>query len=226
MEVNINDHHGSDVLEVTLDATDRLEASRGAMVSRSEHVAVQSTMGDGGVTDIAKRALSDERSVGTNVFSVRTDEGAEGGLVTLAPDRPSAITAIDLSAHDGVSAQGGSLLAWTQGVEKRTGMNDLGNILSSGEVTVLELDGTGRAFLSAQGGLVQRTVRRDEPLLVDDAHLVAWESSLSVTRTSDGDLTTTVLGGEGAVTRFDGDGFVWLQRASQRPTWPGQQRQQ
>lgn len=225
MEVTIDDHHGSDVLEVTLEESDRLEATRGAMVSRSDHVAVQSTVGDGGVTGMAKRAFSDERSVGKNVFSVRTDVGAHSGVVTLAPDRPSAITSIDLSAHDGVSVQGGALLAWTPGVEKATGLNDLGNILSSGEVTVLELGGAGRAFLGARGGLVQRVARPNEPLLVDEAHLVAWESSLTVNRMRDGDLATTVLGGEGAVTRFDGDGFVWLQRAPRRPTGRGQRRQ-
>jgi uncharacterized protein (AIM24 family) len=47
--------------------------------------------------------------------------------------------------------------------------------------------------------------------VVDEDHLIAWTAGMSLNRQKDGSLKSTVLGGEGFVTEFRGEGTVWLQ---------------
>ncbi len=51
----------------------------------------------------------------------------------------------------------------------------------------------------------------DDPLIVDEDHLVAWTDGLDLTRERDGGIKSSVLGGEGRITRFFGARTVWLQ---------------
>jgi len=107
-------------------------------------------------------------------------------------------------------------LAWTPGVEKSTAANEAGNLFSSGELTVLAMAGDGIAFLSAYGAVIERDVAADEPLVVDEDHLVAWTDGLDLDRERDGSVKSALLGGEGFVTRFTGEGRVWLQTRDSR----------
>lgn len=47
--------------------------------------------------------------------------------------------------------------------------------------------------------------------MVDEDLLLAWTDGLDLSRTRDSSIKSSVLGGEGFVTRFEGDGHVWLQ---------------
>jgi uncharacterized protein (TIGR00266 family) len=151
--------------------------------------------------------VSDERSLTSNRFEATAD----GARLTLAPDAPGDVVPIDLLETGSVRVQSGSLLAWSEGVEQSTKANDARNIFSSGELTVLGLSGDGVAFLTAAGAVHESAVESDDPLFVDEGHLVAWTEGLGVSRVTDGGVKSAVLGGEGRLTRLDGDGRVWLQ---------------
>lgn len=207
MEFDISHRPSYALLEVTLDAGETLGAKQGAMVSRSAHVSADTTTGGGGVTGMLSRAISDEHEVLSNVFEAETD----GQHVALAPDHPGDVVALDLAETGRVKVQSGSALAWGDGVEKSTAVNEASNFFSSGELTVLALDGTGTAFLSAYGAVHRVPVSAADPVVVDEDHLLAWTDGLSANRQRDGSIKSTLLGGEGFVTRFEGEGDVWLQ---------------
>lgn len=210
MEVSIDDHQGRDVLTVTLGRADRLETTPDATVHCDAHVTGRSTMGDRGLDGLARRALGNESSVGKRVFSVRTGADAQTGEMTVAPDRRASIAVIDLAAHDRVSVRSGSLLAWTPGVAKRTGRSEWPG---PNEGTVLALSGTGLAFPSAPGDLVVRSVAAADPLAVDGSRLVAWASSLTLTRENE----RSVAMDGGRPTRLVGEGAFWFQRTRPPP---------
>ncbi|NHN61173.1 MULTISPECIES: TIGR00266 family protein [Halorussus] len=208
MEFNIRKRPSSAILEVTLDDGERIDAEPGAMVSRTDAVETDTEVAGGeGVTGMLSRAISDEREMTANAFRATAD----GAQVLLAPDAPGDVTPIDLAETGRIKVQSGSTLAWTPDVEKSTAANEAGNFFSSGELTVLAMAGEGTAFLSAYGAVVSREVASDDPLVVDEDHLVAWTDGLDVSRERDGSIKSTLLGGEGFVTRFTGDGSVWLQ---------------
>ena len=208
MEFDITSDPSYATLTVTLDEGEQLGARPGAMLSRSRAVEVETQIGGGdGLVGMAKRVASDERDLTSNDFYSKRD----GATLTLVPEEPGDITPINVGREGPLKVQSGAVLGWEPLVEKATAVNAAGNMFSSGELTVLSLSGQGWAFLSACGGIETETVEPGDPLVVDEDHLVAWTEGLGLTRRNDGDLTTTVLGGEGRVTELSGSGTVWLQ---------------
>jgi uncharacterized protein (TIGR00266 family) len=213
MEYDIRKRPSNAILEVTLDDGERIDAQTGAMVSRTGAIDVDTEIAGGeGVTGMLSRAISDERETTANAYTAEAD----GAQVLLAPDAPGDVTPIDLGDTGRIKVQSGSALAWTPGVEKSTAANEAGNLFSSGELTVLAMEGDGTAFLSAYGAVVERDVAADEPLVVDEDHIVAWTDGLDLDRERDGSVKSALLGGEGFVTRFTGEGRVWLQTRDSR----------
>jgi uncharacterized protein (TIGR00266 family) len=196
------------MVQVTLGAGEEIHTKPGAMMTRTAGVGVESSVGgDDGVTGMVKRAASDERELVENRYEAERDDQT----VTLVPEHPGDVSAFNVTDVSGIRAQSGALLAWEPLVERSTEINEASNMFSSGELTVLGLSGQGMAFLSAYGSMYRKQVTPDEPQVVDEDHIVAWTDGLSLSRRKDGGLKSTMLGGEGFVTEFSGDGYVWLQ---------------
>jgi len=196
------------VLEVSLAEGEEIETKPGAMMTQSAGIENETNIGgDDGVVGMAKRAISDERGLVENSYYAVADDSE----VTLVPDHPGDITAIDITERGPIRSQSGSLLAWEPLVERSTELNNTSNLFSSGELTVLGISGQGMAFVSSYGSMYEVDVTQGEPLTVDEDHLVAWTEGLSMSRQRDGSIKSTMLGGEGYVTEFSGEGHVWLQ---------------
>ncbi|KTG08801.1 hypothetical protein AUR64_13345 [Haloprofundus marisrubri] len=207
MDFEIADGHSYATLEISMDAGDRVGVDPGSMVIRSESVHSETNSGEGGLGGMLKRAVSDELEVLTTFMEAEADDSR----VVLAPDYLGDIAHIDLDGTEGVKVQSGGLLAWTEDIERGTARNDASNFFSSGELTVLKLDGSGSAFVSAFGAVREETVTGDDPLVVDEDHLLAWTDGLSVSRQKDSSIKSSLLGGEGFVTKLSGEGRVWVQ---------------
>jgi uncharacterized protein (TIGR00266 family) len=205
MEFEVSHQPSFAILTVTLDAGDRIAAKQGALLSRSASVAADTTPGDD-VTEMVSGTVSEEHEVLENVY----EGGDGGGHVTLAPDKPGDLIALDVAETGRVKAQAGTVLAWTGDVDRSVAANETSNVFSSGELTVLALDGSGTAFLSAYGGVEEVAASPDDPVVVDEDHLIAWTDGLAISRQRDDSLKSSLLGGDGFVTRFEGDGRVWL----------------
>jgi len=208
MQFAIKEQPSYAMVEVTLDNGEQIQTKPGVMMTRSDGVSVQSDVGgEAGAVGTVKRALSDERTLVDNTY-VANENGEE---VTLVPEHPGDVRAINASEMSELRVQSGSLMAWEPLVERSTELNNFSNMFSSGELTVLGLSGRGVAFLSSFGSLLEREVSQGEPLIVDEDHLVAWTPSLALNRQKDGSVKSTLLGGEGYVTELRGNGRVWLQ---------------
>ena len=208
MEHNIEKGPSYAVLRTTMDRDDRLMAETGAMISRSESVEADAEVGGGeGIGGIIKSAISSSQDVVENAFEATAD-GAE---LTLAPDHPGDIFGVDVGRDGPIKVNSGATLAWEPTVERSTAFNDAQGFFSSGSLRVLELSGTGRCFLSAYGSIVETDVESDDPTVVDTDHLIAWTDGLTVSRETDGTIKSAMLGGEGIVSKFSGEGRVWIQ---------------
>jgi len=208
MQYEISEQPSYAMVEVTLDKGEQMQTKPGVMMTRSGGISVQSDVGgNAGAVGTVKRALSDERTLIDNTYVADTD----GETLTLVPEHPGDVRAIDVTEQGELRAQSGSLMAWEPLVERSTEWNNRSNIFSSVELTVLGLSGQGMAFLSSFGSLITRHVSEGDPLIVDEDHIVAWTPSLSLNRQKDGSVKSTLLGGEGFLTEFRGDGRVWLQ---------------
>ncbi|WP_318568142.1 TIGR00266 family protein [Salinigranum marinum] len=206
MDYNIENGPSYAVLRTTMDRGDRLMAETGAMISRSESVRADAEVGGGdGIGGMIKSAVSSSKDLVENAFEAETD-GAE---LTLAPDHPGDVFGVDVGQDGPIKVNSGSTLAWESTVERSSAFNDAGGFFSSGSLRVLEL--SGRAFLSAYGSIIETEVTPDDATIVDTDHLIAWTDGLSVSREQDGSIKSTMLGGEGIVSKFSGRGRVWIQ---------------
>ena len=69
-------------------------------------------------------------------------------------------------------------------------------------------------LVSSYGAILTRTLRPGEGYTLDTGHVVAFDESVQYSVHKAGNWKTTVLGGEGLVTRFAGPGRLWLQTRS------------
>lgn len=208
MEYEIRKDPSYAMVEITLADGEQIETKPGVMMDRTGGIDNESDIGgSGGITGAVGRMVSDERSLIDNTYYATADDER----VSLVPEHPGDVVAINMSDRGELRAQSGSLMAWEPLVERSTEWNNRSNLFSSGELTVLGLSGQGLAFLSSFGSMVRRDVTPDNPLTVDENHLVAWTAGMDLSREKDGSIKSSLLGGEGLVTTFRGDGEVWLQ---------------
>ena len=156
-----------------------------------------------------KRMLTGE-SFFVNTFVA---EG-RGGDVYLAPSVPGDIQEYSLQAGEELFLQGGTFLASSMSVyldPKWQGVRGLFNREGFFFIRAKATGRPGKIFFHTYGALVKLHVRPDEPLVVDNGHLVAFTSGVDYDLDRVRGLKPLLLGGEGIVLRFEGDGDVWMQ---------------
>ena len=89
---------------------------------------------------------------------------------------------------------------------------DLGKAIfaGTGGLFVMETQGEGDVLVSSFGDILALEVREDQPLTIDNEHVVAWDASLQYDiRVASGTFGFTT--GEGFVNEFHGNGTVLIQ---------------
>jgi uncharacterized protein (AIM24 family) len=76
----------------------------------------------------------------------------------------------------------------------------------------LKLDGKGRVFFGAYGGITKKTISGD--FIVDNSHLVAYEPGIKMNIRLSGGLIGSITSEEGLVNRLSGNGDIYLQSRS------------
>ena len=83
---------------------------------------------------------------------------------------------------------------------------------SAGEGGLGIAEGTATSIVGAYGGLVEKTVEGE--YIVDTGHLVAYDPNMKLKVQLAGGLLSSFFGGEGLVTRVEGNGRIILQSRS------------
>ena len=109
-------------------------------------------------------------------------------------------------------------VAATQGVQVTAQMQSLGNAIfgGTGGFFIGRSSGTGKLVVSGFGSIFSLDVTTAKSVIIDNGHVVAWDSSLRyelVASTSQnqgllGNLVNSVTSGEGIVLKFSGQGRV------------------
>jgi uncharacterized protein (AIM24 family) len=114
----------------------------------------------------------------------------------------------------------GAFVAATETVELKVRTQSLGNALfaQSGGFFITETGGNGQVAVSGFGSMSQLEVTPGRDVVIDNAHVVAWDSRLqyeiSVTTGGSsgflGNLVNSQTSGEGMVLRFSGSGKILI----------------
>ncbi|RDW82027.1 hypothetical protein BP6252_03139 [Coleophoma cylindrospora] len=134
------------------------------------------------------------------------------GEVLLAPSSLGDITNIRLSGDEQWSVGRDAFLACTQGVVKEYKRQGIGKAMFSGEgLFVYKISGIGILWITSLGAIIRKDLQDGEKYIVDNGHLVAWNTKYILERVASGGIMSAVSSAEGLVCKFTGPGTVFIQ---------------
>ncbi|MBJ95023.1 MAG: TIGR00266 family protein [Rickettsiales bacterium] len=220
MEISVESKPSYAMGVIRLNRDEAIIAEAGSMVAMSEDLDVQTRLaGASGsgligwlralITSLLRRLVGGE-SVFVNRFTAQRD----GSELMLAPDMVGDVEQIDLTGDRVITVQSSSFLA--SGAEVKLGLiwAGLRMLLAREGAFFLRCSGKGPLLINSYGAIEK--VRLDGSYIVDTGHLVAFEGDLAWTMERVGGWRSTLLSGEGLVTKFTGHGTLWLQTRNLR----------
>lgn len=201
-------------LHVSLARGEKIYCESDAMVMMEEALELKGRITGGIGAAIMRRFANGESFFQQHIEAVRGD-----GDCLLAPKLPGAMQVLEVG-NDQYILSDGAFVAATSGVELKVRTQSLGNALfaGSGGFFVTETSGVGQVAVSGFGSMSQLDVVAGRDVVIDNAHVVAWDSRLRyeisvTTGASSGFLSNLVnsqTSGEGMVLRFSGNGKILI----------------
>ncbi len=199
------------LLCVSLEKGEKVLAESNAMVAMDGDLSLKGRSRGGIMKSLARKFLNDE-----TFFQQYVEAEKGAGDVLLAPNIPGDIRILDVGQRQYMISDG-SFLAATEGVELEVKSQGLGRALlgDSGGFFVMATDGSGQVAVSGFGSVRELEVKDGKTLVVDNGHLVAWDSDLDYELSLNtahsglfGKLVNSQITGEGIVLKFRGHGKV------------------
>ncbi|TWU79127.1 hypothetical protein ED733_008797 [Metarhizium rileyi] len=176
-----------------------LQAKPGAMIAMSPSMTLRGELKFSVKKMIAGAEMSTSRYVGP-------------GELLLAPPMLGDITSIRLTGQESWVVGHDAFLAATQGIIKDHKRQGLGKAMFSGEgLFVYRISGIGIMWLTSFGAIIRKDLVDGEKYIVDNGHLVAWNTKYVLERVASGGIISNMASAEGLVCKFTGPGTVFLQ---------------
>jgi uncharacterized protein (TIGR00266 family) len=199
-------------LHVSLRRGESIYCESDAMVMMEAALDLKGKMTGGLGSALMRRFANGESFFQQQIEAVRGD-----GDCLLSPVLPGAVQVVDVGARQYMLSDG-AFVAASAGVELKVRTQSLGNALfaQSGGFFITETAGSGQVAVSGFGSMSQLDVKPGSDVVIDNAHVVCWDSALryeiSITTGSSagflGNLVNSQTSGEGMVLRFSGEGKI------------------
>jgi uncharacterized protein (TIGR00266 family) len=201
-------------LHVSMKRGETIYCESDAMVMMEAALELKGKM-KGGLGSALMRTLAN----GESFFQQHIEAVRGDGDCLLSPTLPGAMQVVETGAQQYMISDG-AFVAATSGVELKVRTQSLGNALfaQSGGFFITETAGSGQLVVSGFGSMSVLDVVPGKDVVIDNAHVVCWDSALryeiSVTTGQSsgflGNLVNSQLSGEGMVLRFSGTGKVLI----------------
>ncbi len=201
-------------LHVSMRQGEKIYCESGAMVMMEAALDLKGKISGGIGAALMRRFANGESFFQQHIEAVRGD-----GDCLLSPTLPGAMQTLDLGNQQYMLSDG-AFVAATSGVELKVRTQSLGNALfaGSGGFFITETSGVGQAVVSGFGSISQLEVEPGRDVIIDNSHVVAWDSALryDISVTTGGNsgflsnLVNSQTSGEGVVLRFSGKGKILI----------------
>lgn len=217
MKYDILGSSDNPLVEIHLDANERVKIERGAMVYMQDVVIEGKTnshsSGIGGIFKAVARSVA----TGESMFITEATGTADGGRIGIAPSVPGRIARLEVGPNQ-YRLNTGAFLACDDTVSYNVvSQNNLGKMVfgGTGGIFVMETTGSGDVLVNSFGDIVELEVTSAKPLIIDNVHVVAWDRNLDYQiKVASG--TFGFISGEGLVNEFHGNGRVLIQTRNLR----------
>ena len=194
-------------ITVQLEPGESIIAESDAMSSMASDLDMKAKFNGGFFSGLAKKFFGGE-SLFINYFTNNTSERKQ---LTLVQGTPGDIHQLSLE-NTAICLQPGAYICSTQGLKLGLKWAGIASWIAREGLFKLEVSGTGTLFYGAYGGLLKREVNGE--VIVDTSHLVAYDPGLKLKVQLAGGIFSSFFGGEGLVTRVEGQGHYILQTRS------------
>jgi uncharacterized protein (TIGR00266 family) len=148
-----------------------------------------------------------------------TATGARGELY-LSPGITGDIQYYRLDGSNSLMVQSSGFVACSPTIEIDSKFQGFKGFFSGESLFLLKVTGRGDFWFSSYGAIAEISV--DGDYIVDTGYIVAFEDTLQYSVETLGglafkNLKTSILGGEGLVCRFRGQGRLWIQSRDLHP---------
>ncbi|OAA68171.1 DUF124 domain containing protein [Niveomyces insectorum RCEF 264] len=176
-----------------------LQAKPGVMIAMSTSVTLK------GAYKFSMKKLVSGTEIGSSTFT-------GPGELLLGPPMLGDITSIRLSGQEAWSVGHDGFLACTQGVIKEYKRQGIGKAMFSGEgLWVYKIRGIGLLWITSFGAIIKKDLVEGEKYIVDNGHLVAWNTKYVLERVASGGIISGLASNEGLICKFTGPGTVYIQ---------------
>lgn len=199
-------------LHISLRAGEKIYCEANAMVMMESNLELKGKM-TGGLGSALMRRFAN----GESFFQQHIEATYGAGDCLLSPTLPGAIEVLDIGATRYLMSDG-AFVAAENGVTLQVRTQNVGNALfgQSGGFFICEAGGSGKLAVSGFGSSFVLDVEPGKDIVIDNAHVIAWDSQLhydiSVATQSGGgffgQMINSVISSEGMVLKFSGKGKV------------------
>jgi uncharacterized protein (TIGR00266 family) len=154
---------------------------------------------------------------GESLFINEFTANGQGGQLYISPGVPGDVKHYRVSGGRALMVQSSGFVACSPTVEMDSKFQGVKGFFSGESLFLIRVTGEGDFWFSSYGAIVEIPVAGD--YVVDTSYIVAFEDSLQYNVEMIGGLSfkslrTGILGGEGLVCRFRGEGRLWIQSRS------------
>jgi len=199
-------------LHISLKSGEKIYCESNAMVMMEATLDLKGKMTGGLGSALMRRFANGESFFQQHIEAVRGD-----GDCLLSPTLPGAIEVLEVGSTSYMITDG-AFLAAESSVNLNVRTQSLGTAIfgQTGGFFICEASGAGKLAVSGFGSSFVLDVEPGKDIVIDNAHVVAWDSRLhheiSVTTQQSsgflGQLVNSVTSGEGMVLKFSGRGKV------------------
>lgn len=213
MEFNIIGQ-GDPFLHVKLNRGEKIYCESNAMVTMDATLELNAKMQGGFFSALARKLAN-----GESFFNQYIEATGGYGETLLSPELPGDLQILNVGGSNQYIINDGAFLAATDGVNLEVKMQGIGNALfgGTGGFMTTKTSGQGQLAVSGFGTMMEMHVTPDNPMIVDNFHVVAWDQSLSyecsLSTNKKGflsNMVNSVTSGEGIVTKFRGNGKIYV----------------
>jgi len=195
-------------LQVTLAPGESIVTEAGAMASMAPEVALDSRFSGGFLKAVARAILGGE-SLFINTFSNPTNTPLN---LTLTSPLPGDIGCVTLGENDSISVESGAYICSTPDVRFSLRFAGFTSFIAREGLFKIDLHGPGTVWFGSYGAVEERTVHGE--MIVDSGHLIAYEPGVRLKLQLSNGIFGSFFGGEGLVTRVEGNGRIFIQTRS------------
>jgi uncharacterized protein (TIGR00266 family) len=189
---------------VELEPGETFVAESDAMSCMSAELDMTAKFNGGWLNALLKKFLGGE-SLFVNHFK---NNGNKTMNLHLTQATPGDIVVKELTGNS-YCIQTGSYIASEVGIKLGVKWAGFNSLIGGEGLFKLVVSGHGKVIFGAYGGIIEKEISGE--YIVDSGHLVAYEPNMKLKQQLAGGIFGSFFGGEGFVTRVEGNGKIYLQ---------------